>query len=221
MTGRYENMGIKILFTTGATVTFTLLLEKIIDPVFITEALLDNGVSTMILQYGNELVNTRHGIENASERRFTETVKKSDIVEKLGLSLVQEQEGVYKYKSQMHNDFEILAFPFISEITKIICESDLVVSHAGTGSMLDVLRLDKPLIVVVNKMLMDNHQTEVADEMQKAGVIRKVEIDEQFNSTLKNDIINIVNGKIKLSKLWQPSKKRVQEIIYEELGQTK
>lgn len=218
MTRNIGNMGIKILFTTGATVTFTLLLERIIDPVFISEAFLGNGVSTVIVQYGNEVVTTRHGTENVSEKHFKEMVKKSDLVEKLGLSLVEEQEGVFKYRSQTYNGFEMLAFPFISDIAKIICESDLVVSHAGTGSMVDVLRLQKPLIVVVNKMLMDNHQTEVADEMQKAGIIRKVEIDKQFNSTLKKEIINLVNGTTKLSKLWEPREKKVQEIIYEELA---
>lgn len=211
-------MGIKILFTTGATVTFTLLLERIIDPFFISEAFLGNGVSTMIVQYGNEVVTTRHGTENVSEKHFKEMVKKSDLVEKLGLSLVEEQEGVFKYRSQTYNGFEMFAFPFISDIAKIICESDLVVSHAGTGSMLDVLRLQKPLIVVVNKMLMDNHQTEVADEMQKTGIIRKVEIDKQFNSTLKKEISNLVNGTTKLLKLWKPREKKIQEIIYEELA---
>ncbi|MCH84723.1 UDP-N-acetylglucosamine transferase subunit ALG13 [Trifolium medium] len=35
----------------------------------------------------------------------------------------------------------------------------------GSGSIFETLRLRKPLIVVVNEDLMDNHQSELADEL--------------------------------------------------------
>ena len=40
-----------------------------------------------------------------------------------------------------------------------------MLSHAGAGSILETMRLQLPLLVVVNEQLMHNHQREVADEL--------------------------------------------------------
>lgn len=45
--------------------------------------------------------------------------------------------------------------------------ADLIISHAGAGSVLEALEYQKHLIVVTNNLLMDNHQIELAEEMYK------------------------------------------------------
>lgn len=56
-------------------------------------------------------------------------------------------------------------FTFSSSIADYLNSASLVISHAGSGSIFETLRLGKPLIVVVNEDLMDNHQSELAEEL--------------------------------------------------------
>jgi len=50
-----------------------------------------------------------------------------------------------------------------------ISKMGVVVSHAGSGSILDAMRIDVPIIVVPNPELLDDHQTELALEVQRQG----------------------------------------------------
>lgn len=70
-------------------------------------------------------------------------------------------------------DIEVEGFAFSGDIGAVISQADLVVSHAGTGSILDTLRLDKKLIVMINDTLMDNHQLEIAQELEHSNHLLK------------------------------------------------
>ncbi|XP_062855875.1 UDP-N-acetylglucosamine transferase subunit ALG13 homolog [Trichomycterus rosablanca] len=63
----------------------------------------------------------------------------------------------------------IEAFRFKESIAENIQLADLVISHAGAGSCLESLGAGKPLLVVVNDKLMDNHQLELAKQLQADG----------------------------------------------------
>lgn len=54
---------------------------------------------------------------------------------------------------------------FSPSIADYLRSASLIISHAGSGSIFETLRLGKPLIVVVNEDLMDNHQSELAEEL--------------------------------------------------------
>uniref|UniRef100_A0A8C5C513 UDP-N-acetylglucosamine transferase subunit ALG13 n=1 Tax=Gadus morhua TaxID=8049 RepID=A0A8C5C513_GADMO len=64
-------------------------------------------------------------------------------------------------------DLTLEAFRFKDSISEDIARADLVISHAGAGSCLEALGARKPLLVVVNNKLMDNHQQELARQLHK------------------------------------------------------
>ncbi|XP_062536467.1 UDP-N-acetylglucosamine transferase subunit ALG13 homolog [Armigeres subalbatus] len=70
------------------------------------------------------------------------------------------------------NDIEVQFYDLKSSIAEDIEQADLVISHAGAGSCIEVLGAGKPLLVVVNETLMDNHQTELADQLFKEGHLK-------------------------------------------------
>ena len=57
---------------------------------------------------------------------------------------------VYSYKSSIIEDMK---------------DAFMIISHAGSGSILEALYLQKKLLVIVNESLMDNHQNELASEL--------------------------------------------------------
>lgn len=63
---------------------------------------------------------------------------------------------------------ELKLFQFAPDLRSYIRSADVVISHAGSGTILDTLRM-KPntpaLVVVPNTSLMDNHQVELAEAL--------------------------------------------------------
>ena len=50
-----------------------------------------------------------------------------------------------------------------------IAAADLVISHAGAGSIIEALQASRHLLVVVNTDLADNHQIELAQALAARG----------------------------------------------------
>lgn len=63
----------------------------------------------------------------------------------------------------------IRQFKYSPSLSKEIEKADLVISHAGAGTVLEVLRARKKMIVVPNETLMDNHQLELSSKLVEEG----------------------------------------------------
>lgn len=79
--------------------------------------------------------------------------------------------------------------PSIQEYMK---SADLVISHAGAGSCLEALENNKPLVVVTNQLLMDNHQLELAQQLYKDKHLYYCTCDELLNTLERMDLTKLV-----------------------------
>jgi len=74
--------------------------------------------------------------------------------------------------SSNDHDDELLpleAYRFKPTLDEDVAQAALVISHAGAGSLLEALRAGKRLLVVVNPILMGNHQLELAEAVSEQG----------------------------------------------------
>lgn len=69
------------------------------------------------------------------------------------------------------------SFEFTPSLAALLGGAALVVSHAGSGSVFEALAARRPLVVVPNPILMDNHQAELAEHLARAGVAACAEPD--------------------------------------------
>ncbi|XP_041362506.1 UDP-N-acetylglucosamine transferase subunit ALG13 homolog [Gigantopelta aegis] len=77
--------------------------------------------------------------------------------------------GDYEPDALENEDFSVKCFHLKNSIQDDIQSADLVISHAGAGSILDALGAGKHLVVVINEELMGNHQTELASQLANDG----------------------------------------------------
>ncbi|KAG8705218.1 N-acetylglucosaminyldiphosphodolichol N-acetylglucosaminyltransferase catalytic subunit alg13 [Ceratobasidium sp. 394] len=106
---------------------------------------------------------------------------------------------------------EISVWRFKPELAKSFEQASLVISHAGSGTILEVLRLPRPMIVVPNETLLDNHQVELANALEGLG-----HLFTSTPSTLVNTIQTYDATRLKEFPQFDGSKFRA--IMDEEMG---
>jgi len=113
-------------------------------------------------------------------------------------------------------------------------EASLIISHCGSGSIFESLHLQKKVIAVINERLMDNHQAELADELDRLGYIVKTTVMDlehllmitqnksahmELSRNCQEIIVHPLEKRLaSLKSYMKPSLKRFQEEIDREMG---
>ncbi|KAI1260976.1 hypothetical protein F5Y18DRAFT_219452 [Xylariaceae sp. FL1019] len=132
--------------TIGATAGFRALLEEVISPRFL-DTLRSLRYTNLIVQCGPD-----HDYFNAINPKETKGLSISgfDYAPDLAPYYLQASAGKDENGER---------------------ERGLIISHAGSGSIIEALEFDSTLVAVPNPSLMDNHQVEIAEEMESQGFL--------------------------------------------------
>ena len=122
------------------------------------------------------------GTQHQEFTRLLDYIEKSDLK---GEIIVQA--GYTKYESKRMKIFDFISY---DEMEKYIDKSDLVITHAGTGSIVMPLKKDKKVIACARLSKfgehVDDHQVELVDVFYSEGYILKVDEDTPLDEVLKN-----------------------------------
>ncbi len=125
------------------------------------------------------------GTQKQQFNRLLDYIENSKIKEKIVV-----QAGYTKYTSKKMEIFDFIDF---DEMEKLINESDLIITHGGTGSIITPLKKGKKIIACSrlekNGEHVDNHQTELVSIFSKEGYILELNetnnIDDLYKSIKK------------------------------------
>lgn len=145
----------KTIFVTVGTTRFDKLVISATSKVAL-DWMVQQGFTTLTIQYGR-------GVEPQIDRNKygdgTSPPSSSSSISPLAIQ-------VYDFRPSLEED---------------MMKADLVLSHAGAGTVMEALRMKKKLVVVINTLLMDNHQTELAGAMASRGHLIMVEEPEKLD----------------------------------------
>ena len=89
---------------------------------------------------------------------------------------------LYKLKYNIN----LIWYRFKSTLNEDFLTADLIISHAGAGTVIEVLKMkNKKLIICVNDTLQENHQIELADILK---------IHNYCDSTTPNNLIDVLES---------------------------
>lgn len=143
-------MDMKKVFVTVGTTKFPKLVDTIITKE-VVECLISKGYNFVQIQTGRDF----------SKVTVDPNISPAPSIELRGNSITV----------NIYDKLTLKYDPYFENFGEEVESSDFIISHAGAGSCLEVLRKGKPLLVVVNEDLMDNHQTELAEQLQNDGYV--------------------------------------------------
>ncbi|KAF2096564.1 hypothetical protein NA57DRAFT_78169 [Rhizodiscina lignyota] len=183
----------KVCFVTiGATAAFDTLIRACFKPDFLKE-LSKQGYECLQVQYGRD-----------GKILFDQLVAQVPNKEELGL---------------LFDGFDFDADGLTDYFVHARESEGVVISHAGSGTILDVMRISAALVVVPNPELLDNHQVELAAELARQGYVVHGNLDNLVNAITDAEAVK------QRRKQWPPVNSDVSQranpladVMEEEMG---
>ncbi|KAI4698785.1 hypothetical protein J4E81_005396 [Alternaria sp. BMP 2799] len=150
--------------TTGATAPFTELIESVLSSTCL-DSLREGGFTHLLVQYGSA-EDVYKQFSKLASAYILETPSEGDIV----------IDGIDFNPDGLKTQFQLVQR-----------SKGLVISHAGSGSILEALRYQIPLIVVPNTGLLDNHQEELAVAMERNNYLVRGDVKNLAPAIKKSD----------------------------------
>lgn len=87
-----------------------------------------------------------------------------------------------KPDKEHHKEFgvQVDSYDFKPSLEEDMLQADLILSHAGAGTLMECLKLNRRLVAVINSNLMHNHQLELASALQQRKHLFMVERPEDL-----------------------------------------
>lgn len=131
----------KVIFVTVGTTKFDRLVQLFDDAEIQNMLTTRLGATKLVIQCGKSVV-------RPSSMIMTVLMSLAALLGKVDALKID----CYDYKPHLRDDIE---------------SADLVISHCGAGTILEILHARKTAIGVINQDLLDNHQVELADKMEQ------------------------------------------------------
>lgn len=129
----------------------------------------------------NNMILVTLGTQQQQFNRLLTYIEKCDIDDEIIV-----QAGHTKFES---NKMKIFDFIDYEEMNGYIDKADLIITHAGTGSIISPLKKGKKVIVCPRKQALgehvDNHQEEIVDVFFTEGYILKIDENIKLENILK------------------------------------
>jgi len=162
----------KLVFVTVGTTLFENLIQTISSSTSFLSLLSYSGYDELVIQYGK-----------GSPPSFSKDVREvsTDDHNNTGTRYYQFESNTREkplfspsVPSSSRKPLKISCYRFKTSIREDMQRANLIISHAGAGSIMESLSLKKKTCVVINRDLMDNHQMELAEALCERGFLYMV-----------------------------------------------
>lgn len=107
----------------------------------------------------------------------------------------------------LHKATNVKVVPYISNMTEVLANVDLIIGRAGATSLAEVTAIGVPCILVPSPNVTNDHQTKNAESLVKVGAAKIVKDQDLTGHVLVETLDNLMNDPATLKEMSEASRK--------------